>query len=260
MIHPLLPLAFYRFPDPLMARPILQLKYGRQDWYQWLALNIPFEVGSTVADVGCGDGAFWATALQFIPKDLTLRLFDIDAASIDRATDLLGRIGIFGDWQAAVASAEHLPIQRASVNVTLAFNVLHQLEDPLCAIREFTRITRPGGTIAISANPTSSMSEISTVFDKSLGKHRNKKMHRFGSEDATRLCKLLFDDVSVLEYNDDLVITDPIDILGYMISMPACSSKGIMNSIAEHVEFHFENNEHFSVKKSDHLILAKMAT
>lgn len=75
----------YRHPDRLAARSLLHTRYGRGDWFEWLAENIPLPQGGVVADVGCGAGAFWTNAPGLVPDDLRLHLFDISEGMVQAA-------------------------------------------------------------------------------------------------------------------------------------------------------------------------------
>ena len=100
---------------------------------------------STILEVGCGTGAI--TRRLHILSPARLIGVDVDfprlqfAAGQDAATLFLAADGL------------HLPLATSSVDLALCHFYLLWVHDPLQAIREMARITRPGGTVALLAEP-----------------------------------------------------------------------------------------------------------
>jgi SAM-dependent methyltransferase len=100
---------------------------------------------STILEVGCGTGAITRRLHDLSPT----RLIGVDidffrlqfAACQDTATQFLAADGL------------RLPLASASVDLALCHFYLLWMHDPLQAIREMTRVTRPGGIVALLAEP-----------------------------------------------------------------------------------------------------------
>jgi SAM-dependent methyltransferase len=97
--------------------------------------------GVRVLDVGCGSGAFCALALE-----RGARASGIDAAPAMIA--LAGRNAPRADL--CVGPLERLPWADGAFDALTSFNSIQFAEDPVAALREWMRVTRPGGTIAVS--------------------------------------------------------------------------------------------------------------
>ena len=99
--------------------------------------------GQKVLDVGCGTGT--------LTQELVRRLGAHDVAAVDPSESFVGAIRArYPNVRVERASAEELPFADDSFDAALAQLVVHFMSDPVGAVREMARVTRPGGTIAAS--------------------------------------------------------------------------------------------------------------
>jgi SAM-dependent methyltransferase len=96
--------------------------------------------GIRVLDVGCGSGRFCALA-----SERGARVSGIDGASAMIA--LAGRTA--PDADLCVGPLDALPWPDGTFDAVTGFNSLQFADDPTAALREWARVTRPGGAIAI---------------------------------------------------------------------------------------------------------------
>lgn len=246
----------YRFPDRLKARSVLHTRYGRGDWFEWLAANVPLPAGGTVADVGCGAGSFWTNAPQTVPSDLKLRLFDISRGMVEAARTSIDAMRRWVDVEVLVADAVSLPLLDASVDTTIAVHMLYHLADPAAGLREMARITRSGGTIAVVLNPADTMAELSALARAPFGDGLDPRPKPLSSEEGLELMRREFSRVEVIGYDDQLCVTDPIDLLGYLSSLPFADKPGVMEKLAAAVEDAFRQSDGvFMITKASELLL-----
>ena len=113
---------------------------GTQGWSvreplaRWLEAEGRSVGGLRVLDVGCGVKPyfpFFASAREYVGVDLVQTGY----------ADLVGPI-------------EQLPVEDASFDVVLCIQVLEHVDDPVRAIRELHRVTRPGGRVLLSTHGT----------------------------------------------------------------------------------------------------------
>ncbi|MDN5688525.1 MAG: methyltransferase domain-containing protein [Brachybacterium sp.] len=103
--------------------------------------------GQQLLDVGSGAGTITADLARIVgPGDVTALEVSEQSAEITRAE--LARQGL-GAVQVVVGDAQALPLAEDSVDVVHAHQVLQHLPDPVTAIAEARRVTRPGGVIAL---------------------------------------------------------------------------------------------------------------
>jgi SAM-dependent methyltransferase len=101
--------------------------------------------GPVVADVGCGNGAYLA---ELAKREVAGQVIGMDLSPGMLAASARG----IGTAALVNADATALPLRPASVDLTLAMHMLYHVPDPLDAVRELRRVTRPGGTVIIGLN------------------------------------------------------------------------------------------------------------
>jgi ubiquinone/menaquinone biosynthesis C-methylase UbiE len=248
----------YRFPDRLKARSILHTRYGRGDWFDWLAANIPLPGGGVVADIGCGAGSFWMNAPDAVPSDLKLRLFDISQGMVDAARESIAARHRWHDVEASVADAAALPLANASVDTTIAVHMLYHLANPADGLKEMARITRRQGVVAIVLNSAGTMAELSALARTPFGEGPNPRPEPLSSEQGLALMQREFASVDVVRYDDTLRVTDPIDLLGYLASLPLADAPGAMKMLATAVEDAFHRTDGvFTITKASELLIGR---
>jgi ubiquinone/menaquinone biosynthesis C-methylase UbiE len=100
----------------------------------------------TVVDVGTGTGFVAAGIAAYASRVLA---YDNAGAMLDVARANLERLGI-DNVELARGDATALPLPDDAVDATVANMVLHHATDPAAMIAEMTRVTRPGGWVAIT--------------------------------------------------------------------------------------------------------------
>jgi SAM-dependent methyltransferase len=97
--------------------------------------------GQRALDVGCGPGALTAVLVDRLGP-AAVSAIDPSQSFVAAASRQLPGVDV------RHAAAEHIPFADASFDVTLAQLVVHFMTDPVAGLREMSRVTRPGGTIA----------------------------------------------------------------------------------------------------------------
>ena len=149
----------YAYQDPKIDLPAAVLD----------ALDLPS--GGVVADVGCGNGRYLA--------ELARRGFDGRVLGADMSAGMLAAARERGSYAALVnADATALPLATASVDLLLAMHMLYHVPDPLDAVREFRRVTRPGGTVVVGLNGADHLIEFrAAISAASASRERFERVH-----------------------------------------------------------------------------------
>jgi ubiquinone/menaquinone biosynthesis C-methylase UbiE len=101
--------------------------------------------GTAVLDVGCGPGTITADIAARVAPGRVVAV-DRAAAVIEEAAATCAAAGVTVDCR--VGDAYALDVPDATFDVVHAHQVLQHLTDPVAALREWMRVTRPGGVVA----------------------------------------------------------------------------------------------------------------
>ena len=104
----------------------------------------PLKSGQSLLDVGCGTGAL-LRALSKTHPDAKLTGIDPTREMLSLAGDRLPERVILKHGR-----AEDLPCEDKSFDVALSCNMFHYLREPMRALREFSRVLKPGGALVLT--------------------------------------------------------------------------------------------------------------
>ncbi|MGF1599994.1 MAG: methyltransferase domain-containing protein [Acidimicrobiales bacterium] len=105
------------------------------------------DAGQRLLDVGCGPGTITADLARIVAPGEVVAL-DRETSVVEEALVVAAERGVT-NMTAAVGDIYHLDQPSDSFDVVHAHQVLQHLSDPVGALREMARVTRPGGTIAV---------------------------------------------------------------------------------------------------------------
>ena len=104
--------------------------------------------GMDLLDVGCGPASITADLAERVAPG---RVVALDAASgaLEAARATLSDRGLSEQVEVTSGDVMALPFEDASFDVVHAHQVLQHLADPVGALAEMRRVTRPGGIVAV---------------------------------------------------------------------------------------------------------------
>lgn len=106
--------------------------------------------GATLLDVGCGDGLIGFGAIDRVGPDGRVVFADISQPLLDRCAEIAREIGVESQCRFVRTSADDLRgIEDASVDGVTTRSVLIYVKDKASAFREFSRVLKPRGSIAL---------------------------------------------------------------------------------------------------------------
>lgn len=104
--------------------------------------------GSYVLDVGCGAG----TTPAFLAREYGCRVVGVDirAKMIERSREMAQRAGVADRLEFRVADVQDLPFDDNLFDAVISESVTALPADKARAVREYVRVTRPGGYVGLS--------------------------------------------------------------------------------------------------------------
>lgn len=103
--------------------------------------------GLSLLDVGCGPATITADLAEAVAPGRVVAL-DGAPAAIEAARATLESRGLTGSVELVEADLFALPFPDGAFDVVHAHQVLQHVADPVAALREMRRVTRPGGIVA----------------------------------------------------------------------------------------------------------------
>ena len=191
--------------------------------YQRPRLDLPSRVlglaalsgGETVADIGCGNGAYLA--------ELARRRHVGPVLGVDFSMGMLQAARGRAPGAALVAGdAAALPLRDNASNLTLAMHMLYHVPDPAVAVRELRRITDPGGHVLVVLNGEDHLRELRDLITAALRDVTNAEpppLERLDLDDGQDLLASEFPSITRHDFTGELLIPGPQPVEDYARSM-----------------------------------------
>jgi ubiquinone/menaquinone biosynthesis C-methylase UbiE len=170
---------------------------------------------ATVADVGCGNGMYLAELARrrfsgrVVGADLSIGMLAAARQRVERPLSLA----------LAGADATALPLRDAAADLALAMHMLYHVPDPLAAVSELRRITKPGGRVVIGLNGRDHLRELRDVIAAARGADRVSVHERVSLDAGERLAKTFFAKVTRHDFAAELRVPAVEPLAGYVRSM-----------------------------------------
>jgi SAM-dependent methyltransferase len=217
----------YRDSSKLMARMALHMKYGQAGSMIDLPRVLDLPTGARVLEVGCGPGRFWERAADRVPADLDILLTDLSPGMVEEAVQRVRSVGRWRAVRGEPADVCALPFDDGAFDVVLAMHMLYHATDPQVAIGEIARVLRPGGMAVASTNGLDNLSALMALGYAALGGSPvDRGAAAFSLEVGEPMMRHWFDRVEVRRSTDVLRVTDPADVVAYLLSYPPGDDAG----------------------------------
>lgn len=203
----------YSDAELLQARQKMheRLSEFRGDVRKWVTDQVPFEPGSALLDVGCGNGRYFPhyAARQAVVVGLDPFPGMLQAASRSGRADL------------AAGRAEALPFIPESFDVVFLNHMLGFVSERLSALREACRVVRSGGTIAVTLNTREHSRELYEVWNEAVADTGREpsaalKTAAYRAEDAVPDVVEVFGDATSTRLDNAFIFKDPQDPVDYL--------------------------------------------
>lgn len=113
--------------------------------YAAAVAELALRPGQSALDAGCGTGRALPQLRDAVGPAGTVIGADLTPEMLDEATAL----GRHRAGTLLEADSARLPLRDACLDAVFAAGLVHHLPDPTAGLREFARVTRPGGRLAL---------------------------------------------------------------------------------------------------------------
>ena len=213
----------YNDGSRLSRRANLHAKYGsnQMPFFDWVGERLDLFEGADVLEVGCGTGWLWHESTFEVPPGTRLTLTDLSPGMAGEALSSIEDSRRVDSVAGHVADLQHLPFRDASFDRVIANHMLYHLPDPARGVAELARVVRPDGMVMAAANGLRHLRELAQIRADVFGGPSHDRMPEvFGPDNGFALFRAHFIEIRWYEYPDQLLCTDPADVLSHICSSP----------------------------------------
>lgn len=252
----------YKDSKNFWARIELSRKFSTNPykWTLWIFDHIQFPKEAEVLELGCGNAILWRSNLNRTPTDAHILLSDFSQGMMEDARNILDKAADRFEYE--VIDAEEIPHPDNSFDIIIANLMLYHIPDRKKALSEISRVLNDDGAFYATAFALESMKEIDDLvsgYDNGINYSLKPIAHAFGMENGKKQLSEYFEDVELIRYYDELVVTEAEPLVNYILSFTRVK-KAINDEIddfKEYVTDIMENEGKIKIKKESGIFVAK---
>ncbi|MDO4198722.1 MAG: methyltransferase domain-containing protein [Erysipelotrichaceae bacterium] len=203
-----------------------------ESWFKWLYKKFRLRKGMKVLEIGCGNGSLWLE--NNVNDEIDVSLSDISSGMIEDCKSVLG-----DRYHYYVFDAHNIPFDDESFDVIICNHTLFYLKDIDKALKEIHRVLKRKGIFY-----STTYSDIHMKENTDLVKEFNQKINlssvnlyeKFGMNNGEEILGRHFDNVKMDIYDDYLEVSDPDDLLNYILSCHGNQNEYLKDHLSEFKE------------------------
>jgi ubiquinone/menaquinone biosynthesis C-methylase UbiE len=188
-------------------------------WFSWIYENLHLQSGMKILETGCGNGQLWADNLNLLPDSIQVTLSDVSSGMLRNAKEKLKARRHLFNYQCFNIS--QIPYNDESFDVVIANHVLFYAKDREETLKELHRVLKKGGLFCCSTYGKQHMKEIELLakeYDDRIALSEIKLYDIFGLDNGAIELSPIFDEVKMLKYEDNLLVTEVQPLADYIYS------------------------------------------
>jgi SAM-dependent methyltransferase len=191
----------YAFQQPKIDLPAAVFSLARLDGTE------------TVADIGCGNGAYLAELSRRGHRGPAVGV-DLSAGMLQAARTAIPGAAVLG------GDAARLPLADGCAAVTLAPHMLYHVPDPLSAIAELHRVTKAGGRVLVVLNGADHLRELKNLVAPRMGPAgAGAWAEPIRLDEGQEMLTAVFGLVERHDFTAELALTDSAPVAAFIRSM-----------------------------------------
>lgn len=212
----------YQTSANLDARMRLHLLYSTNHygWLRWVFDQVALPAQAALLELGGGTGKLWQENRDRLPPGWALTLTDQSPGMLEQAQTTLA--GLAHPITFQQVDAQTIPFADAQFDAVIANHMLYHVPELPQALREITRVLKPGGTLYAATNGQQHMQELSDLggrFAAQLAIQQQFSIRTFALENGMQQLQPFFATVECRLYEDALVVPDVDALVDYVFSM-----------------------------------------
>ena len=185
-----------------------------KSWFRWLYEQYDLRKNTKVLEIGCGNGALWSENKDRILGDITLS--DISSGMVNDAKKELG-----DRYHYATFDAHHIPYPDNNFDVVICNHTLFYVKDIAQVLKEVKRVLKKDGCFYATTYGPEHMKENTQLvkeFNPKITLSNVALYEVFGLDNGREILSPYFRNIGLREYEDHLEVSDPDDLLNYILS------------------------------------------
>lgn len=231
----------YKNSDNLDARIRLHtFNTNKTDWSIWFFEKMDIPENGRILELGCGNGMLWQKNAQSIKENWDITLSDFSEGMLGSAKQNISS----DKFKYEIIDIQDIPYEDETFDVIIARHMLYHVPDIDKAICEVRRVLKHDGKFYVSTNGIEHMRELEklvTSYDANIDLNLKKFAIRFGLENGCDILKKYFGNVSMEEFNGQIVVDKAEYVVGYVASV-----NKVLSDLSQKESFHKYVNEQIS--------------
>ncbi len=208
----------YEDSGRLNTRISIHDKYSqnKQGFGNWIFSHYDIRPDYRILELGCGTGNMWKGRLDSLPGGVTLYLTDFSEGMVQAAKNTLGERE---NVSYGVVDIEDIPFKSGIFDIVIANMMLYHVGDLDRGLSEVRRVLKDGGVFYCATYGENGIIPF-TAGLLGVAEYTNK---RFTMQNGNGILSGHFKNVTRLDYEDFLAVTDVNDLIDYIYSLEGIS-------------------------------------
>ena len=206
------------------ARVLIHSKYGtnKTPWPIWLFSQYQIPDHSQIIEFGCGNGLIWKVNSFRINPTWKITLSDFSKGMLETTKESISSNNN-NNITYEIIDLNNYGVEPEKFDRVIANHMLYHIENRDKAIEKIHTLLTPNGILYCSTIGQNNMKEMKELINEFTGNDYYSQAlgnisDRFSLENGIEQLGKHFGKVEKIEYEDSLEITDPVDLVNYIIS------------------------------------------
>ena len=187
-------------------------------WYNWVFDTLTkLPADAKILELGCGPAYMWKECSNRIPVGWDITLSDLSSGMLDSAWRNLVVTG--RNYKFKEIDAQSIPFEDETFDAVIANFMLYHVPDRPKALLEIKRVLKPGGKLIAATAGINHMKEMMEYLQQvHVSKTWESYANPFTLESGLEQLRLVFSNVTMSRYEDNLHVTEIEPIMAYIRS------------------------------------------